>query len=346
MIPANDSPSLSVSVLVTSYRRPKYLAACLRSIDAQTVPPTQVVVVMRDEDLETQQTVRQLQAQFQRLPIEAVIVTQPGVIAANNAAFPLLEGDVVAFLDDDSTAPERWIENLLDNYRDPSVGAVGGRIINHLNNQVLYSDMEFDPHCQRIDRFGRPHGGQMYPFDGKWNVESLTGSNMSFRRSLLAKCDETLFGDGFRYELDLCLLVIRSGYRVLLDAESVNEHWCAPRKQGPQRKDTKVVEAHSRYNEDYVLAKHGRSVWWVLSRRLVVRFPRDVIARLRGQENYPIRYLRSALLGWGRGMTIGRSIRRHQLDQLLWGDPVHNRTADLKRSSTTRLMLTESLSDH
>ncbi|MEM9367671.1 MAG: glycosyltransferase family 2 protein [Planctomycetota bacterium] len=306
----------SISVLITTYRRPGFLRKSIDSLSRQTRRPDQILIVARDGDTETLAEIDSLYERYSGLPIESVNVAVPGVIAANNRGFPLLRGDIVAFQDDDSTASPTWLENLAKHYLDESVGGVGGKIINHSEGQVLYRNQTFGQQCQRIDRWGRIHAGQMYPFEGTWEVESLTGSNMSFRRRLLAACDQTLFGDGFRYELDLCLMVIAAGYRVLLDADAVNEHWCAPRKQGPERKERSVVEAHSRHNQDYVLAKHYRSTLFVLLRRLFVRFPKDVLARLGGAECYPLRYLRFSLTGMIRGLTYGRAERRRQLHEL------------------------------
>ena len=41
--------------------------------------------------------------------------------------------DVVAFLDDDSIVRPTWLENLVKPYADPRVGAVGGRVVNDLD---------------------------------------------------------------------------------------------------------------------------------------------------------------------------------------------------------------------
>ena len=45
-------------------------------------------------------------------------------------------GEVIAVMDDDAEALEPWAERILANYRDASIGAVGGRCINMIGEDV------------------------------------------------------------------------------------------------------------------------------------------------------------------------------------------------------------------
>lgn len=302
--------NLTLSVLVTTFRRPDYLRDCLRSLHEQTVQPQQVVVVVRTSDLDSHKVVHEASDSWPQLSIQLVAVSEPGVISANNAGFPLLNGSLVAFLDDDSIAPPDWLARLAEHYVDQDVGAVGGRIINYQNDRPMHQDRKFSRQCQRIDWFGRPRGGQTYPFTGVWEVDALRGCNMSFRRELLPLCDSNIRGDGFCYELDLCLHVKSLGYRILLDGAAVNEHLRAPRREGGDRDfDTREIPYNRRFNEAYVLAKHGRATFTYLLLSLLW-FPRGLLRWLiRGGAN-PCLEVKETIAGLLHGAQMRRKLLR------------------------------------
>ena len=52
-----------------------------------------------------------------------------GVSGARNAGIAIAKGDVIAFMDDDAVAENRWIENLLNAYNERDAVAVGGKIL-------------------------------------------------------------------------------------------------------------------------------------------------------------------------------------------------------------------------
>ena len=93
-----------------------------------------------------------------------------------------------------------------------------------------------------------------------------------------------------------------AGYRVLMDSEAVNEHWCAPRQEGPQRSDRKVIQFNNHYNETYVLAKHRRHIGAYLAYHLFWGFPRAMARSLLTRNAYAFYYIAGTLRGFFRGM--------------------------------------------
>ncbi|MGI6087887.1 MAG: glycosyltransferase family 2 protein [Kiritimatiellia bacterium] len=313
----------TVDVLVTTYQRPEFLTRCLDSLRDQTLAPTRVVVVVRDTDIETAEIVSEYAAKHTELNILAVTVTSPGVVAANNAAYRHLQSEIVVFIDDDASAPPTWLEMLLRHYNDPSVGAVGGRIRNHRQDRLVFADRVFARHSNRLTIFGRMDSGQMYQFQGVREVDFLTGCNMSFRRKLLAPCDMEIKGDGYCYEVDLCLTVKTLGFRVILDAEAVNDHWSAPRREGPARNDPNIVRCNNRYNETYVFAKHRRAALFVTLRAIFYWLPRDIAGMLLGRKFRPWRCLVTSFQALRHGSARGREILQRQIQTLTGGEKNH-----------------------
>jgi cellulose synthase/poly-beta-1,6-N-acetylglucosamine synthase-like glycosyltransferase len=60
--------------------------------------------------------------------VKIVVSDGFGLSNARNAGVKKAEGEIVAFIDDDAVADEKWLENLIRNYDDLSVVGVGGRI--------------------------------------------------------------------------------------------------------------------------------------------------------------------------------------------------------------------------
>ena len=307
---------LTVSVLITSFHRTEWLSKCMDSLLAQNRSPDQIVVVARDTDSETQKIVLKYSDLVSDKKIDLVIVKDPGVIAANNAAYPVLNGDVIVFLDDDSTAPSEWLEKLVRHYSDSTVGAVGGRIINYRDGIKFSIDPFFKKYSQKVGLFGQFYAGQCCDFEGIWEVEHLRGCNMSFRRDLLVRCDTNLRGDGFRYEADLCLLVQGTGRRIILDGQAYNYHWCAPRKQGPQRDNHTTIKYNNQYNETYVLAKHRRSIGLYILRQFFYQIPRSAIGSLIRFNPYVFYQLGGTISGFFRGIFAGQRVNNENIEKL------------------------------
>lgn len=92
------------------------------SLRAQTRPADEIVLVI-DHNPELLQ---RAEASF---GTDATIVANTGargVSAARNSAAEVTTSDVLAYLDDDAVADERWIETLLRWYDDPEIVGVGG----------------------------------------------------------------------------------------------------------------------------------------------------------------------------------------------------------------------------
>jgi glycosyltransferase involved in cell wall biosynthesis len=165
--------SLDVSVVICAYTEARWddLAACVESVQHQSVPPREVIVVI-DHNPPLLERVR--------VHIPGVIVVenhQPrGLSGARNSGIAMAQGAVIAFLDEDAVAAPDWLVQLSASYEDPLVLGVGGAI------EPMWLD-------------GRPG---WFPEEFNWvvgctyrgmpqalaTVRNLIGCNMSFRREV------------------------------------------------------------------------------------------------------------------------------------------------------------------
>jgi glycosyltransferase involved in cell wall biosynthesis len=90
-------------------------------VKQQTLKPHEIILVL-DPDLNLSEFYSS------RVPSGIILVTskEVGLSNARNAGVEVAQGDVVAFIDDDATADENWLGNLVENFRDDNVAGAGG----------------------------------------------------------------------------------------------------------------------------------------------------------------------------------------------------------------------------
>jgi len=215
-----DKLTFSVIICAHTLKRWDDLIEAVASIEAQSSPAHQIIVVI-DHNPEM---LAKAQAQFSSMTV--VENTNPhGLNGARNSGVAHATGNIIAFLDDDAVAAPDWIAQLEAGYTSENVVGVGGKI----NPQWLS---------------GRP---RWFPEEFLWvvgctyegtpksaaPVRNLIGCNMSYRR------DVVLSVGGFRSgighvggrpqgddETDLCIRIhqARRGVTLLYTPDAQVSH--------------------------------------------------------------------------------------------------------------------------
>lgn len=223
-----------VTVVIPSYRRPDQLARCLAGIAAQTLYPEELIVVVRQGDRETEDLLATWPG-----GLTVVSVDSPGQVAALQAGAERVSTDIVAFTDDDAVPRRDWLAGLARHFRDPSVGAVGGRDVVH--GDVLSQSIEAGTASGQfrvglISTWGRLSGNHHVGVGPARDVDTLKGVNMAVRSRVLA-FPKGLRGAGAQVhnEVSVCLWVRLQGCRVIYDPSVVVDHFPAPRHDSDTR---------------------------------------------------------------------------------------------------------------
>jgi GT2 family glycosyltransferase len=125
---------MRIATCIITYRRPRWLAACLESLSlARVVGAIEVTVVVVDNDPEgTSRGVVAGTLEGCRWPVVYEIEPQRGISYARNRAVRVaLEhgADFLAFIDDDETAAPDWLAALIEVQQRYGADAVSGPVL-------------------------------------------------------------------------------------------------------------------------------------------------------------------------------------------------------------------------
>ena len=253
-----------VSIIIITCDRPFLLKHCLQRVFDQPYPRKEVIVVDSSSSDESEQVVA--------LFPEALSIRLRGqrnnMPQARNAGIDASSGDILAFIDDDAMVKPGWLASLLKMYRDETVGAVGGRVI----------EMP-EPHCDEVRGSPRmlikPSGRVIGKNRGAFStqeieVDHLPGGNMSFRREVLEQIggsDPNYTLTNLREETDLCVRVKMAGWHIMFVPTMAVMHF-SERARSPFA-----------WSRPYILFSHGRNSMYFAIKHFGCN-PRTLIGQL------------------------------------------------------------------
>ena len=223
-LPSTIEQAPAVSVIVPTYGRPELLRRCLESLDRQIALPREILVAYRTDDEPTARAVDEWSAVEDSGRRIAVPVSEPGMMHQLAAGARCASSDVVAYIDDDGVAHPDWIAELGRGFMDPTVGAVGGRIVDRIDGRVVGGRIRKPG---SIRWYGRIVWGHDLETEYYGDVDWLTGANMAIRRELVVhdmRLRHLSNGVAMANDLDATLEVRRRGARVLYNPRAVVEH--------------------------------------------------------------------------------------------------------------------------
>ncbi len=169
--PTDDQPEPTISVVICAYTEQRWddVLAAVRSVEAQSLPPLETILVVDHNP-----------ALFDRLrahlPAVRVVENreQRGLSGGKNTGVALARGSLVAFLDDDAIAEPDWLKFMAAGYTGPEIAGVGGKTLPLWETgRPSWFPEEFDwvVGCTFVGREPGP-------------VRNLLGGNASFRREI------------------------------------------------------------------------------------------------------------------------------------------------------------------
>ena len=152
-------------------------------------------------------------------PVRLIVEKRRGLNIARNTGVKNSNGEIILFTDSDCVVPEDWVKKIVRNFRDESVGCVGGTVERYQDDFLSrYADESIMP----VLRNFKEHKVLK---DVEPPMDYPAGCNMAFRREVFEKVGG--FDEEIRYGFDEDELIERAckaGYKMILDPEAVVKH--------------------------------------------------------------------------------------------------------------------------
>lgn len=111
-----------ITCIIPTLERPQALERTLRSLDRQTRPPDEVIVVMQRHS-------PPIGDERWKFSLSLLRQDEPNAQRARNTAAGLATGDLLLFMDDDIEAEAGLVEKYLEAFQDAKLGAACGAIL-------------------------------------------------------------------------------------------------------------------------------------------------------------------------------------------------------------------------
>jgi len=225
----------SVSVIICSYQRHKWVEKLLVSIAEQTVQPTEIIIVDASADTKYYTSPRNLKVNY-------IQSGKMQLTYQKNLGLDVATGDIIFFLDDDLLLEYNFVEETLKVFRDDEVrniGAVSGYITNQwgtgssdpgiflkLIKLLNIYDGDFSPGSVS------PSGifielNTLQPFSGIKMVDFVPGGCVAFRKEVFEQYLPPLVIDKYGGEDKTFSRMIATDWQMCVCGDARVQHFSA-----------------------------------------------------------------------------------------------------------------------
>ena len=168
-----------ITVAIITKDRPNLLEKCLKSLESQTIKPSEVLVV---ENGSIEKVAALCDRLSEKLPIRYLYHETPSQPKARNIALDESSGEIIAFIDDDCEADDHWMENMgKAHHAYPDIMAVQGKIDSRQTHTVSQTATL---QCLNNIKIGYFQSGNL-----SLNIKELDRLDIRFDETLLSSYD-------------------------------------------------------------------------------------------------------------------------------------------------------------
>jgi GT2 family glycosyltransferase len=265
---------MKITVIVPTYFRSKDLARCLEALRLQTRPADEVLVVVRDTDVETWAFLEGANPGL--LFLYPVKVKVPGVVAAMNVGLDTASGDIIAFTDDDAAPHMDWLERIEAYFSsDVRIGGVGGRDFVYYGTQASWLIEGERQVVGQLKWYGLLIGNHHLGVGGPREVDVLKGANMSYRGAAIKnrRFDTRMRGSGAQvhFEMEFCLALKQEDWKLIYDPAIAVNHYNGERFDEDGRdKFSEIALINASHNETLALLEYSTPIRRVIFLTVII----------------------------------------------------------------------------
>lgn len=111
---------LTFSLIIPCYNEAALLPACFAAIQAQTVPPDEILVIDNNSTDKTAKIARKYPG------VRVIRERQQGLIPSRNRGFNEAKGDILARIDADARIDPDWVERIKHHFEHEPIDGITG----------------------------------------------------------------------------------------------------------------------------------------------------------------------------------------------------------------------------
>jgi len=272
------SESPLVSVIIPNWNGVELLRGCLDSLRAQTYPRVEVIVV---DNASTDDSVPMMQASYPEVKL-VILPANLGLTGGVNAGIKAADGEIIALLNNDAEADEKWVESMVRAMEShPNAGIVASKMLLFDRRDVLNSAGD----TYGLDGIPANRGvweKDIGHYDDDIHIFGACGGAVAYRKSMLDEIglfDEDLFM--YCEDVDMNWRAQIAGYGCVFAPDAMVYHRLSATGGG------KLASFYTGRNTLWVLAKDYPPAllrrYWPRVLRAQFRVTRDALKAWRGE---------------------------------------------------------------
>lgn len=198
-----------VSIVITTLNVESTIDECLQSLVSMNYPNDryEIIVVDGGSSDETRSIMQRHAIRFMELPGSSIG-------EGRNAGIKAAKGEIIAITDGDMVVPPEWLQELVEPFADPSVGAVGGPNLPHPDSNLF----------SRLVGLLPEEGPMLNGAVCEVNHLLLYTRNAAYRRDTLSKAglffEQAVAGE----DPELNWRIVKAGYRLIFAPQAFVHH--------------------------------------------------------------------------------------------------------------------------
>lgn len=244
-----------VSIVIPTLNREEVLCNTIRFLLAQQYPNYEIIIV--DQSKKHTPATEDFLTQHQK-DLSYHRITTVGTSHAKNYGATQAKGEILFFCDDDIVPHnDHLITKHVENYTDPTVGGIGGRVI--VKDNSMSTNKKYIAHVSKAGIFY-----DNFSLKTRGAIDTVHGCNMSFRKKVFDQIggfDERFTGNAFREESDLSFRVRHTGYTILFEPEAEVLHLRAP-SGGTRNFQTRIDWYYHLFHNETLFFLKNMSKWY------------------------------------------------------------------------------------
>ncbi|MGB7441930.1 MAG: glycosyltransferase [Coleofasciculaceae cyanobacterium] len=292
--PAAPSTDMAASIIICTCDRPDDLRNCLKGVTKQSTARLFEIIVV--DNRPQSGLTSPIVAEFPH--VKLISEPRPGADYARNTGIAASKNEIVVMLDDDTTVPSAWLENLLAPFERSEVMAVTGNIL----------PIELETASQRLFESygdgGLGRGFERFEVGSDWfgskdivRTWLLGGTaNIACRASLfvdpkVGMLDEALgagMPSGSGEDIYFFYKILKAGYTIAYEPTAFVWHKHRQDMSALRHQLYNYSKGHIAYHLTLLLQEQD----WRSLKHLFITLPQwhagRIIRKLKGQSRYPI----------------------------------------------------------